>query len=201
MRILPLSDKPKIETWFPKPIYIRNNFGSKYHYSLHQWLLEFFAINGEFKRTKELNVNTTHEVYDLVNEPIFADFIQDLTKEVKSFATDIGYGNFSERIRLQNMWSNISRTGDYLFPHNHPSSLISGAYYIESTSSKDVIKFYNDIESMLPPALDKSGLSFEDVSYECVPQRLLLFKSDFMHGCPALIGERKIVVSFNYGLS
>lgn len=200
MRISPFSEKAKIETWFAKPIYVNNNFATKQHESIHQWLLEFFAINGEFKRTSELNVNTTHEVHDLVHEPVFTDFRILLEKEVQFFANQIGYTRIADKMKIQNMWSNISRTGDYLFPHNHPSSLISGAYYVECDSPKDVIKFYDNPQAMLPPADVVNEFSYEDASYQCFPKRLLLFKSDLMHGCPALKGERKIVVSFNFGI-
>lgn len=200
MQIFPFSDRPRIEAWFPKPIYVKNNFASGEHTKLHEWLLTFFATSGEFKRTAELNVNTTHNVYDLVGESEFAEFVKLLTQEVYYFAEQIGYEQYLGRLRLQNMWSNISRTGEYLFPHNHPSSLISGAYYVESTSPRDVIKFYDNINSMLPPPDERNMYGNEDVSYECLPKRLLLFKSDMMHGCPALKGERKIVISFNFGL-
>lgn len=201
MSISQFLNRHEIETWFPRPIFVKNNFCAKENEVLREWLLEFFAINGEFKRTDELNVNTTHERHDLALEPVFADFREALIKEVKTFATAIGYGQLSEKIYLQNMWSNISRKGEYLFPHNHPESFISGAYYVECSSTRDVIKFYDNINSMIAPAPTPNKYSFQDVKYQCLPTRLLLFRSDFLHGCPALVGDRKIVISFNYGIS
>lgn len=200
MRILQFGNKPKIEAWFPKPIFIYDDFADKHHSSINEWLLEFFAVNGEFKRTAELNVNTTHEVHDISQDEIFSGFIADLSVQVKQFASAIGYSNLADRIHLQNMWSNISRNGEYLFPHNHPSSLISGAYYVECSSDRDIIKFYDNPQAMLPPPTPNNQFGFEDVSYQCKPKRLLLFKSDMMHGCPALVGDRKIVISFNFGI-
>ena len=81
----------------------------------------------------------------------------------------------------------------------HPSSFISGAFYVDC-GDKDVIKFYDNPQNMISPSPTPNSYSFEDVAYRCIPARLIMFKSDFMHGCPALVGERKIVISFNFGL-
>ena len=194
------NSSARIDKWFPKSIYIHDNFAESEADSMKIWLSEFFIFNGDFKRTEELNVNTSHLVYDLSEQPELSVFRDLLKKEVLSFAKTLGYNFEDNDIVLQNMWSNLSVTGDYLFPHNHPSSFISGAYYVESTSLSDVIKFYDNPQCMIPPSHNPNEYSYEYVSYKCLEKRLILFKSDFMHGCPALVGDRKIVVSFNYGI-
>ena len=194
------NGKPRIEQWFAKPIYVHDNFHSKDFQKLHDWLQEFFAVNGELKRTPELSVNSSHQVYNFNTEPAFQQIIEETKSEVLSFARTMGYNISEHHLPLLNMWANLSRNGDYLFPHNHAGAFISGAYYIECESDLDVIKFYNNTNGMITPASEPNKYSYEDVVYNCVPKRLLLFKSDLMHGCPALKGDRKIVLSFNFGL-
>jgi uncharacterized protein (TIGR02466 family) len=117
------------------------------------------------------------------------------------FARTLGYEFADDDLQLLNMWANLSQRGEYLFPHCHPGSVISGAYYVESTSLNDVIKFYDNPQNMVPPANKPNEYSFEFVQYPCLEKRLLLFRSDLMHGCPALVGERKMVISFNFRIA
>jgi uncharacterized protein (TIGR02466 family) len=195
-----VNNEAKIEQWFPKPIYLLDNFLVDEVEQIDTWLSEMFMFNSEFKRTPELNVNSTHNQINLEQEKFFAGFVKELTIEAKKFATVLGYDLSQQVLKLENMWSNLSLTGDYLFPHNHPGSFISGAYYVDC-GDRDVIKFYDNPQNMISPAPFPNSYSFEDVSYKCIPARLIMFKSDFMHGCPALVGERKIVISFNFGLT
>jgi len=199
MSTLFVNNEAKIEQWFPKPIYLLDNFCSETIEEMDIWLSEMFLFNSDFKRTPELNVNSTHNQVNLEKESFFAEFIRKLTNEARKFAVALGYDLREQHLILENMWSNLSVEGDYLFPHNHPSSFISGAYYVDC-GDKDIIKFYDNPQNMISPAPFPNKYSFEDVSYKCIPARLLMFKSDFMHGCPALVGDRKIVISFNFGL-
>ena len=82
------------------------------------------------------------------------------------------------------------------FPHTHPGSIISGAYYIK-TAPDNAIAFYDKYEVITLPEED-TIYNGSPITYKCLPGRLLLFKSDFIHGNPGQesIGE-KIVISFN----
>lgn len=191
---------PRIDEWFPIPIYVRDKFEKANIDEIRDWLLEMFILNAEFKRTPELNVNTTHMVNNLAVEPFFADLVRKLNVEILGFAKAMGYGELLDRVKIQNMWANISERGDYLFPHNHPSSFISGAFYVDCGSEEDVIRFYRNPQSMIAPSPEPNRISYDFAEYQCIPGRLLLFRSEVMHGCPRLVGERKIVISFNYGI-
>lgn len=201
MQISLFGNRGHIDQWFAKPIYVRDGFCHKENILLKKYLSEFFLFNADFKRTHELNVNTTHLVHHFDEDELFQPFIAELTKEVSLFARTIGYTFEDDNLELLNMWSNLSLRGEYLFPHCHPGSVISGAYYVEITSPDDVIKFYDNTQNMVPPANEPNRYSYEYAQYPCAENRLLLFRSDLMHGCPALVGERKIVISFNYGIS
>ena len=89
---------------------------------------------------------------------------------------------------------------DFNFPHCHPDGLISGAYYITAPSNS-TITFFNNITSMLTSADTLNELSYDTCSYDCIENRLILFKSDFIHGNLRQGPGEKIVVSFNISLA
>lgn len=200
MRTSLFGSRGHIDQWFAKPIYVRDGFSTKEGVLLKQYLSEFFIVNADFKRTHELNVNTTHMTHHFEKDSYFSPFVDSLNREVAIFLRTIGYVFRDDDLKLLNMWSNLSQRGEYLFPHCHPGSIISGAYYVESTSPEDVIKFYDNPQGMIPAAANPNQYSYEYAQYQCTENRLLLFKSDLIHGCPALVGDRKIVISFNYGI-
>ena len=189
-----MTSEARIEQWFPKNIYIVNELlvGDLPKYK--KWIDELFEINGELKRTQELNVNSTHELTSIHNQDMFNDLTTEFIKYVNDFAQKLG---FQRKLEMANMWTNKVKRGEYLFPHVHPESVISGAYYVESDNSQDVIKFYDSPHSMYSVPENTTNLNFTDCQYECTPGRLILFQSNFPHGCPALVGDSKIVISFN----
>jgi uncharacterized protein (TIGR02466 family) len=191
-----MTSKPIVEQWFPKPLYIVNDFMVNELPVYRKWLYELFSLNDDMKRTEELNVNSTHNMTTLHTLDIFRNLSNEITKNATQFVRMLGY---SGDLFINNMWANHVVKGEYLFPHNHPNSMLSGAYYIESDHPEDVIKFYDNPMNMLPAPDEYTSLSYDYCAYRCQPGRLILFKSDFIHGCPALKGESKIVMSFNIG--
>ena len=190
------ATKAIIETWFPKTLYICNELHKEQLSVYRKEILRL--IKNKSIRTDTKYVDTTHGVTenDLVNNIIFDDLKHTILFHSSQYLKMLGYDT---PIKIENMWANLSKKGDYLFPHNHPNSLLSGAFYVSATSKKDVIKFYNNINDMsLPIAEDKfNEFNYQTCTHQCVPGKLMIFKSDFLHGCPTLKGNEKIVVSFN----
>ena len=110
------------------------------------------------------------------------------------------YGYSQKRINdsfIQSMWFNVSNRGDFLFPHMHYGSLISGAYYIKTTK-ENVILFHDDHKNFYEDPEHMNEFSENVRAFECKTGRLIMFPSDMMHSTPpqTLVGE-KIVISFN----
>jgi hypothetical protein len=80
MSTLFVNNEAKIEQWFPKPIYLLDNFCSDKIEHMDIWLSEMFMFNNDFKRTPELNVNSTHNEVNLEKEEFFGEFIRLLTR-------------------------------------------------------------------------------------------------------------------------
>lgn len=191
------TSTPTIEKWFAKPIYVVNGFHENRLSEYKKELESVFASDTDFKRTLQLNVQSTHNSPKLHTNIVFEDFVKDLREHVFSFMTILGYRIDIEDVWINSMWSNKTVQGEYLFPHVHPHSIISGAFYVHIDSPEDVIMFFDNVGAMVMPTNEANQLSYENCSYACTPGRLLLFRSDLQHGCPALKGKDKIVISFN----
>jgi uncharacterized protein (TIGR02466 family) len=150
------------------------------------------------ERDPMLNVDSTHKV----RENIFK--IADLKHlrtvilfHAKKFLNEMGYKNI-DSLHFQNAWVNISHKGDYLFPHVHAGSLISGVYYVKSFK-EDRIKFFNTPSILREPDV-YTQYNSQSVEHPCNPGLLLIFPSDMSHGTVKQIGKEKIAISFNMNL-
>jgi uncharacterized protein (TIGR02466 family) len=146
-----------------------------------------------------LSVDSTHASGDkLHTDPEFKDLVDVIFKNAEIFLKELGYSEeFIKRIKIGNMWANVSGPGDFLYPHIHPNSLLSGAFYVKKAEDSK-IKFFSDIlTSMIPEPSTINQLNYKFCEYTCDPGRLLIFKSDFLHGTGKQSEGEKIVISFN----
>lgn len=185
-----------LETWFPKTLYIVENLHIDKLKIYRQEILKIVSTKNI--RTKENFVDTTYGIdeVDLSKNEIFFELTKDILVHANDYLQILGY---PATARILDMWTNVSKKGDYLFPHNHPNSLLSGAFYVSNTNKNDVIEFFDNINNMTRPTPKENSniFNFQTCTHECAEGKLLIFKSDFLHGCPALQGDEKIVISFN----
>jgi hypothetical protein len=97
------------------------------------------------------------------------------------------------------MWVNYSYHNDFIFPHIHGDCLIAGVYYLKSPEGSTII-FYNDINRITIKNEKYNHLTYEDMTYPCIPETLFFFKNDMLHGNILQPQGEKIAVSFNLGL-
>lgn len=191
-----MSSEPIIETWFPKTLYVVKNLHTDKLSTYRKEILKI--VSNKSVRTNKNFVDTTHGFLenDLKHNEIFNNLVKDLTYHCNNYLTILGY---SPKAKIINMWANLSKKGDYLFPHNHPNSLISGAFYVSATNDNDLIEFFDNINNMTTKVSKETNniFSYQTCVHQCIPGKLIMFKSDFLHGCPALQGDEKIVISFN----
>jgi uncharacterized protein (TIGR02466 family) len=157
--------------------------------------------SADVKRTGlGINVDSTHPYGKSIHSnPVFKDLVNAIYENSKLYLIELGYNDsFIDTLSIETMWANVSQPGDYLFPHVHPNSLLSGVFYIKSTSN-NTITFFDDIYSMNIPPQNDNSLNFNTCAYECSPGRMILFKSNFLHGTEKQIDGEKIVISFNIG--
>ena len=183
----------KIETWFPKSILLVDDLLLD-RLSTYSLVLEKIFQNNSINRNNFLKVDTLHDTdFRLENHPEFQDLIEVISTFSKVYADKLG---FRRTLEIKNIWANISYKNDYLLPHVHPNSIISGAFYVEAPEESG-INFFDNVNSMFDDAEEPNNLSYKHCTYKCKPGRLLLFKSDFLHGTTNQPEGRKIVISFN----
>jgi uncharacterized protein (TIGR02466 family) len=187
---------PVIETWFPKSIYIIDNVCMD---QLNKFESEIKNNKIQTKRTQTLNVDSTHQCDRELHKKLeFLELIKSIEHHSRLFLQHFGYHEqYAKSCTIANMWYNISSKGDFLFPHTHPGSILSGVFYVKSSKNNKII-FYNDDNNTYEPPSTITNLSMSTCEYSCVPGRLLLFRSNFIHGTPKQLDKgEKIAISFN----
>ena len=187
-----------IETWFPKTIFVKNNILVD-KLKFYENFIDSKLNSAGTHRHGIHYVESSHASFDQFHTlPEMKDLVREIISNVWEYLMALGYTESTiSKLKLANMWVNRSKKGDYLYPHIHGESLLSGAYYV-TCGDEDKIKFFNDMsESFLHPPDIANEYSNQYCEYSCTPGRLLLFKSNLIHGTESQKCDKKIVVSFN----
>lgn len=188
--------KGNVEKWFPKTVYVADDILLDYLPIMEQHIKRV-ASKVSANRTDMQQVDSLHIVNDTLHkDPEFQPFVQCVMFHAFTYLTELGYSETQiNGMRLSNMWANISHENDYVTPHHHSGSLISGAFYIKALPDSK-IRFYNTPDMAMRPNT-YNELNYQYCQYACTPGRLVLFKSDLVHGTDRQGAGEKIVVSFN----
>ena len=146
-----------------------------------------------------LTVKSSWQSYDkMYEEESFKELAKQIKKYCLDYLNELGMNYMIPDLNYTKMWFNISHKGEFNIPHVHGNSIISGAYYVKS-SKEHQITFFKNISNMMPPSETGTELGKIVEQIDCIPGRLVLFKSDLMHGNGAQKDGEKIVISFNLG--
>jgi uncharacterized protein (TIGR02466 family) len=187
-----------ITLWFPKAIYFQPNILNNRLGIYEQRIKDAFSSVETF-RDGQKNVDSTHKSHKNILKVADLDWMlaEHFLLHAKQYLNALGYKK-TDNLHIQNCWANISYPGDYIFPHNHNGSMISGVYYVKC-SADEKIKFFNS-PTMLPDPEEWNENNYQYCEYSCIPGSLLLFTSDIMHGTEKQVCEEKIAISFNMSL-
>jgi uncharacterized protein (TIGR02466 family) len=186
-----------IQTWFPKLIFRAENVLDSKYLSDLKISTEKLVKQNSVSDTA-LNVNSTHLVDNLIKYSEYNILSQQILKMAIGFGEALGYCSKTqmENIRIANMWANASTEGDFVFPHVHTASEISGVYYLESPDDA-IITFYDNIYNMSKDAVNPTIFNARYTQYPCTENSLLLFKSNMLHGNEKQPPGNKLAISFN----
>ena len=127
---------------------------------------------------------------------VFAGLARRLAPHAKSFARDLQYDLRGRRIAMTDCWLNVMPAGVVHSLHLHPTSFISGTYYVQVPKGAGALKFED-------PRLSKMMAAPPRSSFVSVPARagdVVLFESWLRHEVPpARYDGERISISFNYG--
>lgn len=189
-------DEIDIRTWFPKPIFKATNIlVDKLPYFETQ-IKQVVGKNHGGQRKDMVAAITFQTANDLHVNPNFKELVDEIVLNAKLFLIKLGHLQLINTIQVTNMWANINLPGDFLFPHVHNDSVLSGVFYVK-TYLGSKINFFDNIASMTPQPSVRNDLNWDICSYDCTPGGLLMWKSDFVHGTRKQDTGEKIAISFN----
>jgi uncharacterized protein (TIGR02466 family) len=147
-----------------------------------------------------LLVDSTHRTMNALHTlPEFKELGVEVLNNAKIFLTEMGWDPSTlDTLDIGTMWTNISKAGEFVIPHVHPGSVLSGVFYVKKYEGSR-ITFFNNIYDMAHFEGNYNSLSYPSCHYDCEPGRLMLWKSDLLHGTDKQPDGEKIVISFNLG--
>ena len=185
----------EIDSLFPVPLYKTSLTVNLKSIKKH---ISKIAKQYKLNRNEILNVDTSHNIYDLVKDDFFTPLLNEFLVHSKIFLKELGYDQtFLNQCFVESSWFNISFKNDNLAKHIHPGSIVSGGFYVE-TAPSDSIYFYREDDMILPPSTP-NALSAKYTQYPCQEGQLLIFKSNLNHNTNVKKEGKKIVISFNIG--
>jgi uncharacterized protein (TIGR02466 family) len=127
---------------------------------------------------------------------VFAGLRRRLDPHVRAFARSLHYDLAGRSLAMTDCWVNVMPAGVVHSLHLHPTSFISGTYYVEIPRGAGALKVED-------PRLSRMMAAPPHQAHVSVPARsgdVVLFESWLRHEVPPAryTGER-ISISFNYG--
>ncbi len=126
--------------------------------------------------------------------------------QVTAFAKGLHYDLKGKTLAMTDCWANIMPAGTLHSLHLHPTSFISGTYYIEVPRGAGALKFEDprlSLHMAAPPRRADAPKRLRPfVSLPAKAGDVILFESWLRHEVPpARFSGERISVSFNYGWS
>lgn len=181
-----------IEQWFPTTIGFIDGVASEELPDYYQYcdeLTKDIPRNAPFFSSQlatTFNYQMPQYNVNIINDSRFKKLFDIVTEEGNKFAKVLGY---NYELEIKNSWVNRIGPNDYHGFHAHNSSgdaLIVGVFYVASPKGSK-INFkspFADQYSPIDPTWD-SHFNAKMSSYDCLPGRLMFFKSNVLHGYDA----------------
>src|SRR5947209_6113159 len=129
---------------------------------------------------------------------VFAGLAKRLDPHVKAFAAKLPYDLAGRRLAMTDCWLNVMPAGVVHSLHLHPTSFISGTYYVQVPKGAGALKVED-------PRLSKMMAAPPFQPVVSLPARagdVILFESWLRHEVPpARYAGERISISFNYAWS
>ena len=135
---------------------------------------------------------------------LFARLRRRIDPQVRAFAKALHYDLAGCTVAMTDCWANVMPAGVVHSLHLHPTSFISGTYYVEVPKRAGALTFEDPrlaAHMAAPPRRADAPEAFR--AFVSVPARsgdLVLFESWLRHEVPpARFSGERISISFNYG--
>jgi uncharacterized protein (TIGR02466 family) len=137
---------------------------------------------------------------------LFAKLRRRIDPHVKAFARELHYDLTGRVLAMTDCWANVMPAGVVHSLHLHPTSFVSGTYYVEVPNGAGALKFEDPrlvAHMAAPPRRANAPEGFRAfVSLPAKAGDVVLFESWLRHEVPpARFSGDRISVSFNYAWS
>ncbi|MCW5734864.1 MAG: hypothetical protein KIS73_12090 [Enhydrobacter sp.] len=129
---------------------------------------------------------------------VFAGLARRLDRHVQAFARSLDYDLRRRTVAITDCWLNVMPAGVVHSLHLHPTSFISGTYYVQVPKGAGALKFED-------PRLSRMMAAPPRNAFFSLPARagdVILFESWLRHEVPpARYAGNRVSISFNYAWS
>ena len=196
-----MSDSRK--DWFPTPIW---HFNLDDRQQLNNKLSQEITTEQQHDRQgqKRSNVLGWHSATDLHQRESFAEFTNIIDEKVLEVATCLHWDLAKISLEIESCWAIVNGKLASNSVHNHPNSILSGVYYLQTPEHCGVISFCDPRPSaqvLVPPIVEFSPWTLPKISYKPQVGTMLIFPSWLLHGVEMNLSEElRISLSFNIGM-
>jgi uncharacterized protein (TIGR02466 family) len=123
-------------------------------------------------------------------------FIQ---KSINTYFEEIIAPSKEAKLYITQSWVNYSEPGQWHHSHEHPNSILSGVFYVQSDNEKDRIYFENNSYQQIQFPTEKYNLYNSKTWWlEAKQGRLVIFPSSLRHSVSAVTADKtRVSLSFN----
>lgn len=143
--------------------------------------------------------NTTSEDNYLNKRPEMARLVDFFDQSIKQYVHAVYAPKREVDLRITQCWANYTNPGQYHHKHEHPNSLVSGVFYVQTDPQVDRIYFYRAGYQTIKITTENFNMfNSESWWFESTPNTLILFPSSLSHNVDQVKAEdTRISISFN----
>jgi uncharacterized protein (TIGR02466 family) len=135
--------------------------------------------------------------------PNFAALEKKLKNHVQKFVKKLNWNLMGRKVEMTTCWANSMGPGTYHTLHVHPSSVLSGVYYVDAPKGSSALKLEDPRMGLLmasPPRKPSAPRSQQNyLLIDPAPGQILIFESWMRHEVPPHRGKQnRLSISFNY---
>jgi len=182
----------KINGIFPTPIYISNLSRE----ISNKELLFIEKIKSKCNKN-EGNITSINNY--ILNEKPFVNIKKELDLRVQDYFDKVISSSNNITPYITQSWLNYTETNQYHHKHQHPNSLVSGVFYINSDENLDKIKFFkNEYQTIKPEIKEWNMWNSESWWFPVKTGDIILFPSSLTHMVETKEGDNtRISLAFN----
>jgi uncharacterized protein (TIGR02466 family) len=193
--------------FFPTPVYCSSidNF-AEMNPKIIEKIYQIKEIDPGLKKTNILGWHSNYDLHlnpEMLEVPEFLKVRDSIYEAAQNITGDIGY---KIPVVCSHMWININNKYASNEIHDHPHSLLSGSYYLQSPEPVSYIKFYDPrpvnaycINDCLPEEMVPTDYTRTNINFKPIAGNFVFFQSWLKHSVEVnLSDEDRISLSFNF---